>query len=56
MKVLKNNYNNVVYSVIEPYPREIECENCSSELQYDKSDLEVGVCGVMHVKCPLCGY
>lgn len=60
MKVLKNNYNKVSAHIseinIEPYPRIIECDECGSELEYEKSDMEVGVYGAMHVKCPLCGY
>lgn len=60
MKVLKNNYNDGKIashvSEIYTYPRKLECENCESELEYDKSDLEVGVYGAMHVRCPLCGY
>ena len=62
MKVLKDNYNDgkAVAShetiIVPRYPRKLECENCESTLEYDKSDLEVGVYGAMHVRCPLCGY
>lgn len=60
MKVLKNNYNGIDTHItkvyIEPYPRELECGNCSSKLEYDESDIEVGALGAMHVRCPLCGY
>lgn len=60
MKVLKNNYHEVYDNTtkidIEPYPRTVECDGCGSELEYEKSDMEVGVYGAMHVKCPLCGY
>ena len=58
MKVLENNYNEECTHVdaLEPYPRELECEKCGSKLEYDKSDMEVGIFGAMHVKCPLCGY
>lgn len=60
MKVLKNNYNEVSANIsevnIEPYPRELKCEKCGSTLEYEKSDMEVGVYGAMHVLCPLCGY
>lgn len=62
MKVLKNNYNGskiaVAYeSIIKPkYPRKLECDGCESELEYEESDIEMGVLGCMHVKCPLCGY
>lgn len=61
MKVLKNNYNGNISPTIEdkkiePYPRQIVCCECDSELEYEKSDLEMGVLGCMHLKCPLCGY
>lgn len=58
MKVLKDNYNEerVEEITIEPYPRELECEKCGSKLEYEKEDMEVGVLGCMHVRCPLCGY
>lgn len=60
MKVLKNNFNEIAAHTtevkIEPYPRILTCESCESELEYEKSDMEVGVLGAMHVKCPLCGY
>lgn len=60
MKVLKNNFNEIASHVTEvnfkPYPRKLICESCESELEYEESDMEVGVLGVMHVKCPLCGY
>lgn len=58
MKVLKNNYNQIAAHVSEiyTYPRKLECYECDSELEYEKDDLEVGVYGAMHVRCPLCGY
>lgn len=61
MKVLKNNYsdNAVAHETrikVEPYPRKLICEECNSELEYDKSDLEAGIFGAMHVRCPLCEY
>lgn len=60
MKVLKNNYKETINghtnSVIESYPRKLKCEKCGSELEYDREDLEVGVYGAMHVRCPLCEY
>ena len=60
MKVLKNNYGKVAVAhetIIEPkYPRKLICDECESELEYEKSDIEMGVLGYMHLKCPLCGY
>ena len=59
MKVLKDNYEKDVkkeIKQIEPYPRKLVCENCNSELEYEKSDLRMGVLGCMFVDCPLCGY
>lgn len=61
MKVLRNNYNyntNIdeeSKQIVEPYPRQTICENCGSELEYDESDLNMGVYGCMHLLCPLCG-
>ena len=59
MKVLKNNYSiaeTIEYTKqIEPYPRKIVCEKCGSELEYEKTDLKMGVYGCMFVCCPLCG-
>lgn len=62
MKILKNNYNTdtekkiIEDKEIEPYPREITCESCKSVLEYEKGDLEMGVLGCMHLRCPCCGY
>ena len=57
MKVLKNNYEVAAHvSEIYTYPRKIECDKCSSELEYEEDDLEVGIFGAMHIKCPLCGH
>lgn len=60
MKVIKNNFGEIAAHVtevrFEPYPRKLICDNCESELEYEESDMEVGVYGAMHVKCPLCGY
>ena len=61
MKVLKNNYEKAMWvreepKKVEPYPRQLICEECESELEYEESDLEMGVLGCMHLRCPLCGY
>lgn len=53
MKVLKNNYNTVFAEDIE---KELVCEVCRSELEYEESDVTVGQYGCAYVKCPLCGY
>lgn len=59
MKILVNNYkkeqkpNNVVQA--KPYPRNITCEHCGSALEYDKSDLRIGVYGCAYLDCPCCG-
>ena len=56
MKVLKNNYNAMDDVPIEnPYPRKVTCERCGSELEYEKSDVRIGVYGCSIVDCPLCG-
>ena len=59
MKILKNNYNQTPINQInqvESYPRTTICENCGSELEYEKSDLRMGEYGSMYIDCPLCGY
>ena len=56
MKVLKDNYNAMDDVPIEnPYPRKMVCERCGSELEYEKSDVRIGVYGCTIVDCPLCG-
>lgn len=60
MKVLKDNYNEETVREntkrIVPYPRTLTCEKCNSELEYEKSDLRMGLYGCNHIDCPLCGY
>lgn len=59
MKVLKDNFEKKIKTEIkqvEPYPRVLVCEKCSSELEYDKTDMRMGAFGCMHLLCPLCGY
>lgn len=59
MKVLKDNYNetkSIATVIVKPYPRTVICDECESELEYDKSDMHMGHCGCMHLTCPLCGY
>lgn len=58
MKVLKDNYNNNYVeskNYEKPYPRKHVCEECGSELEYDKSDIVIGAFGCAFLKCPLCG-
>lgn len=59
MKILKNNYQktNVEEKTlkIEPYPRKLICEECGSELEYEKADLRMGALGCMYLDCPCCG-
>lgn len=59
MKVLKDNYNNnnVIeenINQIKPYPRDLICENCGSELEYEESDVYIGALGCAYLKCPCC--
>lgn len=56
MRVVKDNYNVAENKVAntKPYPRKCICENCSSELEYDKSDVVIGAFGCAFVHCPLC--
>lgn len=59
MKVLKNNYFEKElqkgFNQTEPYPRKLTCEQCGSELEYDKSDLRIGALGAVYLDCPCCG-
>lgn len=60
MKVLKDNYTesniNIKAEQTKPYPRKHICESCASELEYEKSDVYIGVYGAAYLDCPLCGY
>ena len=56
MKILIDNYNGIDYTTKEFYPKKLVCENCNSELEYDKSDLRIGVYGCAFLDCPLCTY
>lgn len=59
MKVLKDNFNKIATAngiVVKPRPKKFICENCGSELEYEKSDVHIGAYGASHVLCPLCGY
>lgn len=59
MKVLKDNFTtsniNMAIEKTKPYPRKLVCDNCGSELEYDKSDLRIGFLGCANLDCPLCG-
>lgn len=60
MKVLKNNFDDEKSTIktndVESYPRKLICEYCESELEYEESDITIGVLGAAHVLCPLCEY
>ena len=58
MKVLKDNYKktDIVNENVKPYPRKMICEQCSSELEYEESDLRIGALGCVYVDCPLCHH
>lgn len=56
MKVLKNNYENEKYVEQVSYPREMVCEHCGSELEYEESDIKIGAFGCAYVTCPLCNH
>lgn len=53
MKILKNNLNAPME--VSPYPKELICDKCGSELEYDESDLYIGEYGWSYVDCPVCG-
>ena len=39
----------------ERYPKNVVCEMCGAELEYDQEDEYVGLFGYDCVKCPCCG-
>lgn len=62
MNVLKNNYEppinqniNTPIKAENPWPHDVVCEFCKSELEYDKSDMHVGQLGLYFLTCPCCG-
>ena len=56
MKILKNNFNKIeLKKEKQKYPKETICDECQSELEYDKSDMTIGWLGAVYIKCPLCG-
>lgn len=59
MKVLKDNYTKNECIEVEKhndYPRKWICEECASELEYEKSDVAIEAFGCSFLRCPLCGY
>lgn len=57
MRVLKDNYKKVnTKEEVNLYPRKMICEQCRSELEYEKDDLRIGALGSVYLDCPLCGY
>ena len=57
MKVLKDNYKKAnAKEEVNLYPRKMICEQCRSELEYEKDDLRMGALGCIYLNCPLCGY
>ena len=52
MKVLKDNYKT---TYINENNNKMVCEYCTSELEYDESDIEIGEYGCAVITCPLCG-
>lgn len=51
MRVIKNKYNNTN----EKIPLHIVCENCNSEFEVFKEELNEGYMGILGCKCPCCG-
>lgn len=41
--------------IIEDKPKSITCESCGAELEYEDSDLKVGLWGCKGFDCPECG-
>ena len=57
MKVLVDNYNKESHiDNANTYPRNLVCEKCGSELEYNKEDVRIGVFGVAYLDCPLCNH
>lgn len=56
MKVLVNNYKGEPVKEVEcSYPKKVKCDECGSELEYEKSDVEFKSYGCPCITCPLCG-
>ena len=53
MKVLKDNYKT---TYAEETDNKLVCEHCTSELEYNNSDIVIGTYGCAFVPCPCCGY
>lgn len=51
MKILKDNY-----SAKTDYPKVRICDNCLSEIEYEKVDIRIGFLGLAYLDCPLCGH
>lgn len=48
MRLIKSNN-------IEPeYPKRYTCDECGTELEYDKEDVHIGWMGCEYVTCPVC--
>ena len=57
MQIINNNLNAANKdNYIEPYPRQLFCAKCGSELAYDESDLRMGAYGCVYIDCPVCKY
>lgn len=59
MKIIKNNanLNDMIDEEKEKskFPIKAKCENCSSEIELEESDLGVGEFGLYKFTCPCCG-
>lgn len=56
MKIVKDNYKTTYVDEIQVfYPKDLICEHCASELQYEEDDIEIGMYGCAFVRCPCCG-
>lgn len=57
MKILKDNCKKAADTTTKAntYPRKLICELCESELEYEESDIRIGVYGAAVVDCPCCG-
>lgn len=56
IKILIDRYNTAKpTNNTDDYPRFTVCDYCNSELEYEQSDITIGVYGAAQIRCPLCG-
>ena len=55
MKVIKDNHNVTTTYTNNPFPLNVICDHCGSELELEEDDCYIGALGAYHYTCPCCG-